>query len=212
MAGPRPRRSGRSPPARPASGPVPAAPAPRDVVEQPGGRAPAAPGSRSRFPSCPPSSAALKRRSRSPCLAKGALSHAHLVAGHEHPGQGDVLELAQVVTGRRRRTDPAPAPSRGPPPPPLCDQTRALNAATGRTFGKKSPTYKRSASSSRSRAPPRSPSASRSGPSRPASEKGSVATRCARPAPASQQVLLGGASRHAHGKPRSSPRTVCRSP
>src|SRR5206468_8882937 len=38
-------------------------------------------------------------------------------------------------------------------------RTRALNAGIGRTLGKKSPTYRRSASSSRSSAPPRSPSA-----------------------------------------------------
>ena len=73
-----------------------------------------------------------------------------------------MLELAQVAevvrrrTGPRSRAQPSASPNR-----PCATHTRALSAGTGRTLGKKSLTYRRSASSSRSSAPSRSPSASR---------------------------------------------------
>ena len=75
-------------------------------------------------------------------LVSGALGTLVLVSRHEHPGQGDVLELAQVtevvIDGQALLTRPAEsfteAALRDPVPV-------ALNAGTGRTLGKKSPTY-----------------------------------------------------------------------
>ena len=95
-------------------------------------------------------------------VERSARARSAPVPGQEHPGQGDVLELAQVaevvVDGQASLARPA---ERFSPAAPARSSTRALNAGTGRTLGEKSPTYTRSASSSRSSAPSRSPSASR---------------------------------------------------
>ncbi len=105
----------------------------------------------------------------------------------EQPGERDVLELMQVgeVVGSRQAVLACPAPT-PPAASPGRSSTRALMAATGRTFGEKSPTYRRSASPRSSSAPSRSPSAL-ADPSHgdPRAIAGSAAGRSPRPAPGS---------------------------
>ena len=62
------------------------------------------------------------------------------VLREQHPGEGDVLVLAQVGELVRRRPRPAGVPRpRRRPVPRAAASTRARTAATGRTFGAKSP-------------------------------------------------------------------------
>ena len=106
-----------------------------------------------------------------------------LIAGQEHPGQGDVLELAQVAEvvlgGQALLTRPV----EGFTQPPCATHTRVFNAAIGRTLGKShSHTGALPRRAGRARRPDR-PGPPVFAPSRRASDTGFAGTRCARPAP-----------------------------
>jgi len=117
----------------------------------------AIPGFRSHCPAAA-ACAAISRRSNSPITSESVpFCTLALIAGQQQPGQGDVIELVQVaqfvinrqsvLTGPVQGFAQAPGPARGvscalPP-----------DAHSGKSF----PSYRRSAWSSRSRAPSRSP-------------------------------------------------------
>ena len=129
--------------------------------------------------------------------------------GQEHPGQGDVLEFAQVAKGRPRRTGPAPVPSRGlhptyPARPTPVPSTPLQDAHWGKSH-------------SHTGALPRGAGRARRPdllvppvfePLRRASDTGFAGTQCARPAPCfSAGAAWRHADRYAHGRARSFPRT-----
>ena len=133
-----------------------------------------------------PASAACSRRSRSPVASLQASARALArVPGQEHPGQGDVLELAQVAEVVRRPTGPARAPSRARQPAcPARPSTRARHrrdrAHVGEEVADVHGAPPRRAGRARRPDLPRPPGPA---PSRPASDTGSAAARRARPAP-----------------------------
>ena len=113
-AGPHRRRCGRSPPARPASGRVRATP-----VRQPCRPAACRASAWStrisiRLPSRVPSSAASSRRSRNGSTSRReATAPSCAGPGKQGPGEGDVLELAQVGEVVVDRQAPLPRPGEG---------------------------------------------------------------------------------------------------
>ena len=117
----RPQRCGHSPLAQPASGRVPAAQAQRDVALHLVGK---------RLQnqdfddaSRPPAFFRCLQEAlqESHCLKHGAVCTVALIPGQEHPGQGDVLELAQVAKVVLGGQALLPRPVEGFTQPPLRD-------------------------------------------------------------------------------------------
>ena len=133
-----------------------------------------------------PSSAARRRRSRrSTRLSHGAPSRGRR-PGQEHPGERDVLELAQVAEVVVDRQALLARPAQGLAQPPLRDPHARRHRGDGPHIREVVARVQRSASSSSSSAPSRSPSASRTR---------AIATRqrygfCGRPACSPSSLLV----------------------
>ena len=186
MAGPRRRTSGRSPPARPAPGRVPAA-ATRRATSPRIRRASAC---STRISMTLPGPAPFLGGQEETFQQLDRLVESGLVAlgrvlGQQHPGQGDVLELAQVAEVVRGGQSPLTHPARPLRSSLPCAIQHARPDGRDRTHVRREVRRvqhvpPRPAGRGRRRGLPRPHGRE---PSRSASDAGSAAARCARPAP-----------------------------
>ena len=202
------RRPGRSPPARPASARAPAARAQPAMSPRAWWASACSTRISMTLPVLPAVLGRLQQALQESDRLAGARPSA--VLGQEHPGQGDVLELAQVAEVVVGGQAPLARPAERFAQPPLRDQHPCPQRRDGpHVRGRSRRRTARSASSSRSSAPSRSPSASRIR---------AIATRqrygfCGKPGVLAQLLAraAGAAWRHAdrcaRGGARSCPRT-----